>query len=744
MAESTLNFTVAQIKAEIGSFLGYSRTAANWNSDQTADILDVYTSGLRLFIYESGHAWNFLRQIGNIGTTQGQPLYTLPDNFAGSLSDFTFSAGDKRGRIGIIDELQYRALVASNNSNAQPLYAAVRPVTGNASVRWQLCLYPTPDASYNLLYRYATIPDLSDGGAYPPGGSIHAEALLESCLSVAEQRTDDGDSKNHQTKFAALLAQSIALDKQTAETTVATPWPVALAPTGGDIGYPELISHVGKKLGYGWDPATFNHEQLNLCDSVVQQGYRRKLYPHPTTKGEPAHAWTYLQPVNAIATVKGQSSYPLPDSFVGLLGNLTYLTATPGRDGQVTMPTQVEVVNDIQIRSALAANSNQAPPVYCSTRQIVGPGGGSVRWQLELYPIPDAAYTLSFSYLANPPKLSYQDPIPWCGPAHAETLRESCLSVAEARLEKPTNTHWMLFESLLAQSIRLDKQIALANGDHPWPITGDRSSLGLTYRDLLREAGMAMGFGWDPFTFTHAQKQACDVMVDQAYRKVLFPHAMQGQPIAYEWSFMKTEGGLTTAPNQDTYPLPADYASVDGDLYWNSNQTGWNRIPIRGIQELRNLQQTLQPQVGQPQYAAITQQPNKGKHEQAWEIVLFPMPDAVYSFNFKYKLNPARLSDANPFPLGGMQHAETYLQSVLSVCELRTFELKGVPVMGRARRPYIPKPQSDEFEQRLSASIALDSRNRPRSLGYNRDSADQDTLVPLVRGSSITVSGITI
>ena len=73
MSESTLQITFTELEAEIGRFLGYDRTVANWSSAaQVLDLGAILKRGLRQFYFpprtkrqteqeQAAHRWSFLR-----------------------------------------------------------------------------------------------------------------------------------------------------------------------------------------------------------------------------------------------------------------------------------------------------------------------------------------------------------------------------------------------------------------------------------------------------------------------------------------------------------------------------------------------------------------------------------------------------------------------------------------------------------------------------------------------------------
>ncbi len=70
MSESTLSIGYDDLRKEVGAYLGFGRTTANWSSDQAATILACVNSGLRQFYVPPplpgeavAHVWSFLRPV---------------------------------------------------------------------------------------------------------------------------------------------------------------------------------------------------------------------------------------------------------------------------------------------------------------------------------------------------------------------------------------------------------------------------------------------------------------------------------------------------------------------------------------------------------------------------------------------------------------------------------------------------------------------------------------------------------
>ena len=77
-----------------------------------------------------------------------------------------------------------------------------------------------------------------------------------------------------------------------------------------------------------------------------------------------------------------------------------------------------------------------------------------------LWPTPDAIYTLTYRFIPHPDALTTAAPYPYGGAAHAETLIESCLAVAEQRMNHERGLHYAAFMDRLGASVAYDRRQA--------------------------------------------------------------------------------------------------------------------------------------------------------------------------------------------------------------------------------------------------------------------------------------------
>jgi hypothetical protein len=133
---------------------------------------------------------------------------------------------------------------------------------------------------------------------------------------------------------------------------------------------------------------------------------------------------------------------------------------------------------------------------------------------------------------------------------------------------------------------------------------------------------------------------------------------------------------------------------------------------------------------GRPRYAAFRNKSSDGVDGQRIECVFFPTPDAVYVLSYKFTVQQDRVRTANPYPLGGMIHAETWKCFVLSEAEAHMNDEMGV---------YTRKKM-----EMLAASVRFDSSAlTPEKLGLNLDRSDRQERRSIVQDINIvTVNGV--
>lgn len=227
MAESTLSLGYADFRAEIGRYFSFTRDPTGWSAVDAAEVNAALHRGVRMFYAppvlpgeRAGHVWTFLRPVTTLSTVAAQGDYDLPDNFGGIDGRITYASGTFGVQpITLTGEGQIRQYRQSSVLTAgRPTHGAVRPKStgsgGSVGSRFELLLWPTPDAVHVLTYRYFALQNaLTAGNPYPLGGAIHAETVLQACLAAAESTFPGKKDRHHYGLFIERLKASVAHDR---------------------------------------------------------------------------------------------------------------------------------------------------------------------------------------------------------------------------------------------------------------------------------------------------------------------------------------------------------------------------------------------------------------------------------------------------------------------------------------------------------------------------------------------------
>lgn len=215
MAESTNAIGFADLKQEVGRYLGYGPTSGNWSAAQESHIESIVNAGVRRVYFSSGHQWDWMRKPCAIPILEGVVYYDMPDDFGqfiGNLhyDDAVYQSPIVQTSAGDIHD--YRC--GSEFVQAPYCFATHFKITdGSTGSRQEMLVWPTPDRDYTVYGEYNVYTGkLSDTYPYPAGGAELTELYIESCLAVAEQKTGDA-AGIHSQLFVGLLQAAIQRDK---------------------------------------------------------------------------------------------------------------------------------------------------------------------------------------------------------------------------------------------------------------------------------------------------------------------------------------------------------------------------------------------------------------------------------------------------------------------------------------------------------------------------------------------------
>lgn len=222
MAEATSTLAWADFKKEVGFFLSFGTTIANWSATQVVTIEGIVQTGLRRVLYPSaiqgvvGYEWSFLRPTTTLAIEADDGDYDLPDDFGRMVGEFHYAPDEHQASIREVPLAMLLDMRSASDRNAYPNFFATRfkDTDGASGQRQEVLFYPEPDADYTLYYSYDSYQgELSDTYPYPPGGMQMSELYKESCLAAAELRNGDEIGLHTQT-FERLLIDAVARDRK--------------------------------------------------------------------------------------------------------------------------------------------------------------------------------------------------------------------------------------------------------------------------------------------------------------------------------------------------------------------------------------------------------------------------------------------------------------------------------------------------------------------------------------------------
>lgn len=205
----------------VGSFLGLGEADAQWDEYQQKKIDWIVQQGVAQFYNPPPvpgqlrpHVWSFLMDRATLSISSGDYDYDLPSTFGGVMTEVTHQVADGQRKLEIVDEVTIRALQAKDDQSAVPSYLAIRPKTIDLTSEqaFEAILYPTPDASYTLEYRFKVNHAVLDStNLYPLGTRTHSQTIVFSCLAMAELNQAKQPGGMYQA-FLSQLRASLQLD----------------------------------------------------------------------------------------------------------------------------------------------------------------------------------------------------------------------------------------------------------------------------------------------------------------------------------------------------------------------------------------------------------------------------------------------------------------------------------------------------------------------------------------------------
>ena len=221
MARMTIGYS--DLYSEVSYFLGLTSRATAPTDANLTTCQGIVDRGIRQFLYPLDmegrpHEWQFLQTNMSFALTAGQWKYSLPIDFSELSSTLHYGPSDADPPLMKRNAEQIMAMRTGVDSTAPPEYFAITPTRYDIETGtiYELWLYPTPGSAETLYGFYRADPvQLSAATDLVIGGVRAIEAILESCLAVAELQEEDMSSSHHTAKAAELIQRLIKFDKIT-------------------------------------------------------------------------------------------------------------------------------------------------------------------------------------------------------------------------------------------------------------------------------------------------------------------------------------------------------------------------------------------------------------------------------------------------------------------------------------------------------------------------------------------------
>ncbi len=253
------------------------------------------------------------------------------------------------------------------------------------------------------------------------------------------------------------------------------------------------------------------------------------------------------------------------------------------------------------------------------------------------------------------------------------------------------------------------------------------STLAIAWKELQARIGSYLGWGrgalYGDLAWTAQQQFELDGITASGIRQFNNPPVLEGEAGSYDWSFLKPTATLVLDISASTIDLPDDFGGMEGALTLLSSQSQqWFPIDLVNEGKIRQAFSEVPQATGRPIWAAVVPLKGTGTTQgQRFQLFVYPAADQQYTLQVRYYILADFINGASPYPYGGASHAETLLESCLSIAESRLDDSLTV--------------HKALFMERLAASVSADRRFKPQTLGYNGDSSESRRLL-MNRGRS--------
>ncbi len=191
------------------------------------------------------------------------------------------------------------------------------------------------------------------------------------------------------------------------------------------------------------------------------------------------------------------------------------------------------------------------------------------------------------------------------------------------------------------------------------------STLSIQYSDLQEEVGGFLHYGEDVSNWSAAEAKRVDRLIQSGIRQFYYPPKTDEVELGYKWSFLTPTTTLVTVADDRDYDLTDDFGSMTGQMQFDEDQTQYRNIVHVSEGRMMELMQYSED-ASQPQFYTTRFKSGDGSTGQRHELLLWPVPDAIYTLTYRYDAYAGKLiQDTFPYPLGGMKYAECIIECFL-------------------------------------------------------------------------------
>ena len=187
-----------------------------------------------------------------------------------------------------------------------------------------------------------------------------------------------------------------------------------------------------------------------------------------------------------------QVDYQLPDLFGGFRGDL-FLNQTANSIGYVLQRGSKEELLELQKNGESDFASQPCKYAVFTADQT---GADDQKYLITVWPLPDAAYTITGFYIINPYRLTSALPYPMGGLPLAECLRSAVLAAAEIEFKGEAGIHQQMYRDRLQAAVSFDRQVNNSG------ILGQNLDNSLERKRWAKDGPRVQHIGLGPTTYT--------------------------------------------------------------------------------------------------------------------------------------------------------------------------------------------------------------------------------------------------